>query len=125
MTAPEKRRHKDTIRKSVRLTPETAAAVDAWCRANQTSFSGGLETLVKVGLGEPVAQAMVPAVVNAVRRAILHQSNRLAKLWSFAAVESGTAPFGDADTARLAGVHNLREQLAMLVTHLQSGEEDD
>jgi hypothetical protein len=103
----------------------------------------------------------------------VHQSNRLAKLWSFAAVESGTAArlagvsarlairrlvmeemFGVDDAelpaetlvlggesdaivgdeeralalyhdirtrARLASVHSLREPLAMLVTHLQSG----
>ncbi len=97
MTPPDKRRRKATVRKNIRLTPETIASVTAWCQANKISFSAGLETLVKTSLGQPMAEAMVPAVVSSVRRAILHQSNRLAKLWSYAAVEAGVA-------ARLAGV---------------------
>lgn len=97
MTPPEKRRRKATVRKNMRFTPETIEQVTAWCQSTGVSFSAGAETLIKNSLGQPMAEAMVPAVVSAVRRAILHQSNRLSKLWSFAAVEAGVA-------ARLSGI---------------------
>jgi len=84
-------RRRATVRKSIRLTPKTCEAVEAWCARNQVSFSAGLETLALTGLQEPAAEAMIPAVVSSVRLALLHQFNRIAKLWAFAALESGIA----------------------------------
>lgn len=102
-TPPDKRRRKATIRKNIRLSPDTIEDVTAWCQSNGASFSAGAETLLLMSLGKPAAEYVVPAIVSATRRAILHQFNRLSKLWSFAAVESGVA-------ARLAG---LSAQLAI------------
>ncbi len=102
MTPPDKRRRKATVRKNIRLTQETIDEVTAWCERTGISFSAGVETLIKNSLGKPMAEAMVPAMVSAINRGILHQSNRLSKLWSCAAVEAGVAARLSGLTAQLA-----------------------
>ncbi len=80
-----------TRRKCIWLTNETRAAIQAWADANQTGFSAALETLARLGLGEPVESAMTPVLASVVRRAVLSQMERFAKLAATAAIQSGMA----------------------------------
>jgi hypothetical protein len=63
---------------------------------NQTTFSAAIETLARLGLGEPLATAILPVVLATLRSSVAAQFQRLAGLLSHAAIESATA-------ARLAG----------------------
>jgi hypothetical protein len=85
-----------TKQKAVWLTEESQAAVQQWADENQTTFSAAIETLARLGLGEAPATAMMPILLATVRSSVATQFERLAKLLSAAAIDSGVA-------ARLAG----------------------
>lgn len=84
-------RRKGATPKRICLTEEGIAVVQRYAEANCTSFSAAIETLARLGAGEPAATAMVPMLVSVVRRAVLNQMNRFAKLAATAAIQSGMA----------------------------------
>src|SRR6266540_4215129 len=59
--------------KTVWLTDEGRAQVQAWAEAQGVSFSAAIETLARVGLGQAPAEAFAPALVSTVRREIQQQ----------------------------------------------------
>lgn len=89
-------RRQGTVEKKIRLTPDAVAAIEQWADQNNASFSAAIETLARLGLGEPAATALTPTLASSIRRELLNAQERLAGLIAYAGKESGVA-------ARLAG----------------------
>ena len=90
------KRRRGTIEKKIRLTSEGLDAVGQWANQNNVSFSAAIETLARLGLGEPAATALTPALADTIRRELGDVKNQLATLILYTGKESGVA-------ARLAG----------------------
>lgn len=90
------KRRQGTVEKKIRLTPDALVAIEQWADQNNASFSAAIETLARLGLGEPAATALTPALASSIRRELLNAQERLAGLIAHAGKESGVA-------ARLAG----------------------
>lgn len=99
------KRRQGTVEKKIRLTPDALTAIEQWADQNNASFSAAIETLARLGLGEPAATALTPALASSIRRGLLNAHDRLAGLIAHAGIESGTA-------ARLAGaaLHTLQPE---------------
>lgn len=82
-------RRRNTIPKKIRLTEEAYAAIEQWSVENDVSFSAAIETLARLGLGQPASEALAPTIVSSVRREIGKGYDRLARLLLFNIVESG------------------------------------
>lgn len=120
----EPRRH-DTSRKSVWLTNEARAVIQHWADENHTSFSAAIETLARLGLGEPAADAMVPMLVSVVRGAVLSQMQRFARLSATAAIQSGVAVNLSRAALRLAVQNRARARPADFEDSIFLTEEGD
>lgn len=98
-----KRRSEPTIRKQIRLTEDTIQRIHQWRRtdAGNCSFSAAIEALARIGLGDDPSTAFMSVMVSVMRREFETLSNRLARLASHAAVESGIS-------SRLTGFLVLR-----------------
>lgn len=92
-----------TLPKKIRLTKAGHDAIAAWATAHDVSFSAAVETLCRMGMGEPLMEALSPALISTLRREIQRQYDRLIRLLLYNIIESGAA-------ARLAGaaVYALR-----------------
>lgn len=77
-----------TSRKSVWLTDEARAAIQAWADLNQTSFSAAIETLARLGLGERVDKAIAPMLTSVIRRTLRSQMEHLSQLAARTAISS-------------------------------------
>ncbi len=101
------KRQRGTIEKKIRLTSEGRDAIGQWADHNNVSFSAAIETLARIGLGEPAATALTPALANVIQRELGDVKNQLATLVLYAGKESGVA-------ARLAGaaLHILQPEHA-------------
>jgi len=91
---PQRRQH--TTRKHIRLTRNGQEAIQSWADARGISFSAALESLARIGLGQPIDEALAPALVSIVRVEIQRQMHRLASLLAANAIEAGIS-------ARLSG----------------------
>ena len=91
------KRRRGTIEKKIRLTSEGLGAIGQWAHQNNVSFSAAIETLARLGLGEPAATALTPALANVIQRELGDVKNQLATLVLYTGKESGVA-------ARLAGM---------------------
>src|SRR5262245_36624614 len=80
-----------TAPKRVWLTEATRASVQAWADEHRISFSAALETLARVGLGQPPQEAVAPALVSLLRREVQQQFHRVAGLYAATAIEAGVA----------------------------------
>jgi len=89
--ARTRRENATTARKCVWLTEGARAAVQAWAQEHGTSFSAALETLARVGLGQPPQGAIAPALVSVLRREVQQQFHRVAALYAATAIEAGVA----------------------------------
>lgn len=98
-----KRRAEATLRKQVRLTRETIERIHAWrtTQGGNSSFSAAIEALARIGLGDDPSTAFMSVMISVMRRQFETLSNRLARLASQSAIESGIA-------SRLAGFLVLR-----------------
>jgi len=85
------RRRVNTTRKSIRLTDDGRARVQAWADEQGVSFSAAIESMALIGLGEDISIAFAPLMVSAVRFEIQRQMNRLATIAARGAIESGAA----------------------------------
>jgi hypothetical protein len=85
------RRRTNTTRKSIRLTDDGRAKIQAWADEQGVSFSAAIESLALLGLGEDAAVAFAPLMVSAVRFEVRRQMNRLATIAARGAIESGAA----------------------------------
>jgi DNA-binding MarR family transcriptional regulator len=85
------RRRVNTTRKSIRLTDDGRAKIQAWADEQGVSFSAAIESLALLGLGEDAAVAFAPLMVSAVRFEVQRQMNRLATIAARGAIESGAA----------------------------------
>ena len=90
------KRRRGTIEKKIRLTSEGLDAIGQWADHNNVSFSAAIETLARIGLGEPAATALTPALANVIQRELGDVKNQLATLVLYTGKESGVA-------TRLAG----------------------
>jgi len=84
-------RRRGTIEKKIRLTPETYDAVEQWAKDNNVSYSAAVDTLCRIGLGQPPAEAVAPVVVSSIRREIASTYDRIIRLTLFNIIESGIA----------------------------------
>lgn len=102
-----KRRAEATLRKQVRLTDETIERIHAWrtTQGGNSSFSAAIEALARIGLGDDPSTAFMSVMVSVMRRQFEALANRLARLASHSAIESGIA-------SRLAGFLVLRTRTA-------------
>src|SRR3984893_8511643 len=91
---PQRRQH--TTRKHIRLTRGGQEAIQSWADGRGISFSAALESLARIGLGQPIDEALAPALVSIVRVEIQRQMHRLASLLAANAIEAGVS-------ARLSG----------------------
>lgn len=87
------RRRAKTSRKSIRLTDDGRARIQAWADEQGVSFSAAMESLALLGMGEDAAVAFAPLMVSAVRFEVQRQMNRLATIAARGAIESGAAAF--------------------------------
>ena len=85
------RRRAKTSRKSIRLTDDGRAKIQAWADEQGVSFSAAMESLALLGMGEDAAVAFAPLMVSAVRFEVQRQMNRLATIAARGAIESGAA----------------------------------
>lgn len=85
------RRRTNTTRKSIRLTDDGRAKIQAWADEQGVSFSAAMESLALLGMGEDAAVAFAPLMVSAVRFEVQRQMNRLATIAARGAIESGAA----------------------------------
>lgn len=85
------RRRKSTSRKSIRLTDDGRAKIQAWADEQGVSFSAAIESLALLGMGEDASVAFAPLMVSAVRFEVQRQMNRLATIAARGAIESGAA----------------------------------
>ena len=85
------RRRKSTSRKSIRLTDDGRAKIQAWADEQGVSFSAAIESLALLGSGEDASTAFAPLMVSAVRFEVRRQMNRLATIAARGAIESGAA----------------------------------
>ncbi len=123
------RRHRHTAPKYIWLTDEARDAIHGWSKSQGISFSAGIETLARIGLGQPLDQAMAPALVSVVRVEVQRQMHRLASLLATNAIEAGVSARlsgavlralrpKDYDAikraARIDTVHSLRRRNALL-----------
>lgn len=70
--------------------------MQAWADQNGVSFSAGLETLTRLGLGQAPSEALAPVVVSVIRSELQQQMHRIASLLAATALEAGVS-------VRLAG----------------------
>ncbi len=87
------RRRAKTSRKSIRLTDDGRARIQAWADEQGVSFSAAMESLALLGMGEDAAVAFAPLMVSAVRFEVQRQMNRLATIAARGAIESDAAAF--------------------------------
>jgi hypothetical protein len=80
-----------TARKTVWLSDDGRARVQAWADAQGISFSAAIETLARLGLGQAPQEAVAPALVSVVRREVQQQFHRVAALYAATAIEAGVA----------------------------------
>ena len=101
------KRRRGTIEKKIRLTSEGLDAVGQWANQNNVSFSAAIETLARLGLEEPAATALTPALADTIRREVGDVKNQLATRILYTGKERGVA-------ARLAGtaLHILQPEHA-------------
>jgi hypothetical protein len=85
------RRHRHTAPKYIWLTDDARDAIQHWSKSQGISFSAGIETLARIGLGQPLDTAMAPALVSVVRVEVQRQMHRLASLPASNAIEAGVA----------------------------------
>ncbi|HEX5501892.1 MAG TPA: hypothetical protein VFW96_04685, partial [Thermomicrobiales bacterium] len=83
-----------TVRKTVWMTEEAIACVQAWADAQGITFSAAVEALARLGMRQAPAEAVAPALVSAVRQEIRGQARRIAGLLAASAIEAGTASRG-------------------------------
>ena len=112
-----KRRAEATLRKQVRLTGETIERIHAWrtTQGGNCSFSAAIEALARIGLGDDPSTAFMSVMVSVMRRQFETLSNRLARLASHSAIESGIA-------SRLTGFLVLRTPTTKELMHPQAYE---
>lgn len=85
------KRRRGTIEKKIRLTSDGLDAVGRWADQNNVSFSAAIETLVRLGLGEPAATALTPALTRAIQPTLASDHARLAALIAYTVIESDVA----------------------------------
>ena len=108
------RRRKSTSRKSIRLTDDGRAKIQAWADEQGVSFSAAIESLCLLGMGEPAAVAFAPLMVSAVRFEIQRQMNRLATIAARGAIESGAAAVLANDVLAAVRPRSTEEKKAQL-----------
>ena len=84
-------RRRVSIEKKIRLTSDTSDAVEHWATRNGVSYSAAVDTLCRLGLGQPPAEAIAPVVVSSIRREITSTYDRVIRLTLFNIIESGIA----------------------------------
>jgi hypothetical protein len=85
------KRLQSTKRKSVRLTPQGLARIQAWAKENGLNFSAAIETLALMGLEKESVDYIIPALRTTTLQALKLTFNRLARLLSDVAYESAVA----------------------------------
>jgi hypothetical protein len=86
---PQRRQH--TTRKHIRLTRDGQEAIQSWADGRGISFSAALESLARIGPGQPIDEALAPALVSVVRVEVQRQMHRLASLLAANAIEAGVS----------------------------------
>ncbi|NJO82339.1 MAG: hypothetical protein HC828_05670 [Blastochloris sp.] len=90
------KRRKHTMEKEIRLTHGAYDAITAYATRNNLSFSAAIETLARLGMDQPLSEAVAPAVVSTVRSEIARHYDRIIRLVIYGLIETGV-------TQRLTG----------------------
>lgn len=84
-------RYGRTEKKTITLTSEGIAQIEAWAERHGLYFSVAIESLAMMGLQQETAEALPRMVSNLLERIVNRQFNRFAKLLSLAAITAEEA----------------------------------
>jgi hypothetical protein len=83
------KRRINTIEKKIRLTNGAHEAITAYATSHDLSFSAAIETLARIGMDQPLSEAVAPAVVSTVRSEIARHYDRIIRLMLHGIIETG------------------------------------